>query len=94
MSTSLTACVDMRQLGGEVSSLLISNDCPRSQEPYATTKQVKHKSLIMTVNNSICVIISLQESTMAVAAARCRDGGAAIKKREIEVSGSRKVDKR
>lgn len=47
----------------------------------------------MTVNNSMCVIIALQESTMA--AARCRDGGVAIKMREIEVSGSREgVDKR
>lgn len=31
----------------------------------------------MTVNNSICVIIALQESTMA--AACCRDAGIAIK---------------
>ena len=34
----------------------------------------------MTVNNSICVIIALQENTMA--AARCRDGGIAIKRRQ------------
>lgn len=33
----------------------------------------------MTVNNSICVIIPLQESTMA--APCCKDGGKAIKKR-------------
>lgn len=64
--------------GGKVSSVLISNDCPTSQEPYTTTKTSKAQALIMTVNNSMCVIIALQESTMA--AARCGDGGVAIKK--------------
>lgn len=43
----------------------------------------------MTVNNSVCVIIALQESTMA--AACCRDGGSAIKNWGQRITESRQA---